>query len=91
MFLEIVTPEAALVSGDVQMVSVPGVQGEFQVLDNHAAIVSTLRDGYIKFEGNPTFAEAFKSRFKEEGGKWVLPINSGTIEVNQNNVIILAD
>ena len=50
MYLEIVTPEASLVSGDVESVTVPGVDGEFQMLNNHAAIVSLLGKGKVKWK-----------------------------------------
>ena len=42
MELEIVSPEAELFSGEVESVTVPGKSGSFQILNNHAAIVSTL-------------------------------------------------
>ena len=45
MYLEIVTPEASLVSGEVNSVTVPGVDGPFQMLNNHAPIVSLLGEG----------------------------------------------
>jgi F-type H+-transporting ATPase subunit epsilon len=48
MYLEIVSPEATLFQGEVNAVSVPGVQGSFQVLNNHAANVSTLAIGEAK-------------------------------------------
>ena len=48
MYLEIVSPEATLFKGDVDSVSVPGVNGEFEMLNNHAAVVSTLKDGFVK-------------------------------------------
>jgi F-type H+-transporting ATPase subunit epsilon len=51
MYLEIVSPEATLFKGDVESVSVPGVNGEFEMLNNHAAVVSTLKDGFIKIRG----------------------------------------
>ncbi len=91
MYLEIVTPEASLVSGEVESVTVPGVEGEFQMLNNHAAIVSVLTEGKVKFSGNPTIAEGFENKFKKEDGKWVLEITSGTVEMNNNKVIVLAD
>ncbi|MGJ8665564.1 MAG: F0F1 ATP synthase subunit epsilon [Patiriisocius sp.] len=91
MYLEIVTPEASLVSGEVESVTVPGVEGEFQMLNNHAAIVSLLNAGTVKFKGNPTIAEAFQKRFIQKDGKWTLEINGGTIECSDNKVIILAD
>ena len=63
MYLEIVSPEATLFQGEVNAVSVPGVQGSFQVLNNHAAIVSSLTVGEAKIEGNIDVADAFKSLF----------------------------
>ena len=74
MYLEIVTPEASLVSGEVESVTVPGVEGEFQMLNNHAAIVSLLGAGKVKFEGTPTIAEGFEDKFTKEDGKWVLKL-----------------
>ena len=91
MYLEIVTPEASLVAGEVESVTVPGVEGEFQMLNNHAPIVSVLEAGKVKFKGNPTIAEAFKKDFTQEGGQWVLHISGGTVECNHNRVMVLAD
>jgi F-type H+-transporting ATPase subunit epsilon len=91
MYLEIVTPEASLVSGEVESVSVPGMDGEFQMMNNHAAIVSLLTEGKVRFAGSPTIAEGFQNKFKQEDGKWVLEITGGTVEMNNNKVIVLAD
>lgn len=92
MYLEIVTPEASLVSGEVESVTVPGMEGEFQMLNNHAAIVSLLVEGKVKFAGNPTIAEGYEDRFKKiDGNNWVMEISGGTLEMNNNKVIVLAD
>lgn len=92
MFLEIVTPETYLVSGEVEMVAVPGVDGEFQMLNNHAAIVSTLQSGKVKFRGEPTITKGFEDKFtKEDNNTWILEINGGTIEMKDNKIIVLAD
>ncbi len=91
MYLEIVSPEASLVSGEVESVTVPGVDGEFQMLNNHAAIVSLLQDGKVKFKGNATIAEAHQAKFTQEDGKWVMHITSGTVEMKDNKVIVLVD
>ncbi len=91
MYLEIVTPEASLVNGEVESITLPGVNGEFQMLNNHAAVVSLLGKGTVKFAGNPTIAESFKNKFKQVNGKWELEINSGTVQMNDNKVIVLAD
>ena len=92
MKIEIVTPEAPLVTGEVSVITFPGVNGAFQVLNNHAPVVSLLQEGTILFEGTVTFTEGFEEKFtKESDGKWSLPIQNGTMEMKDNKVIILAD
>ncbi len=92
MFLEIVSPEATLFSGEVTAVTVPGINGEFQMLENHAPIVSLLQEGNVKIQGNISIEKAYESKFsKGENGQTVLAINSGTIEMKDNKVIVLAD
>jgi len=91
MYLEIITPEASLVSGEVESVTVPGIDGEFQMLQDHAAIVSILQKGKVKFEGEPEITSGFESKFSKEDGKWTLEINGGTVECLNNRVVILAD
>jgi F-type H+-transporting ATPase subunit epsilon len=93
MILEIVSPEATLFKGEVTMVSLPGVNGEFQMLNNHAPIVSLLTKGNVKINAPKiTIEKEFVSKFNKvnEQTYW-LPINSGTIEMNENKVIVLAD
>jgi len=91
MFLEIVSPEAVLFSGEVEAVTVPGVHGEFQMLDNHAPIVSLLQKGNVKIKGDVVVNDIFKDRFSTNGSDTILVIDSGTIELNDNKIIILAD
>jgi len=91
MLLEIVTPEATLFSGEVESISVPGVNGEFEMLNNHAPIVSLLKEGHVKIYGDITLEEEVQDKFKKaDRGIW-LAINSGTIEMKENKVIVLAD
>lgn len=93
MILEIVSPEAKLFSAEVTMVAVPGLNGEFQMLNNHAPIVSLLKAGNIKISGtNIKIAKEFAEKFNKINDQtfW-LPINSGTLEMNNNKVIVLAD
>ena len=97
MFLEIVTPEAILFSSEVDAVSVPGVHGEFQMLNNHAPIVSILKQGTVKVH---IHTQAHVD-LNELNGKLVphadddkvltLAINAGTLEMKDNKVILLAD
>jgi len=91
MFLEIVTPEASIFQGDVESVTVPGVAGEFQMLDNHAPIVSLLQAGKVKFKGSFTMDKAFEDKFSKEDNNTQLEITSGTVELKDNKVIILVD
>ncbi len=97
MFLEIVTPEAILFSSEVDSLSVPGVNGEFQMLNNHAPVVSILKEGVVKIHVHSQ--EHLK--LDDLNGHLVsdanddkiltLSINSGTLELNDNKAIILAD
>ena len=92
MHLEIVTPEATLFSGEVTSVAVPGVAGEFQMLNNHAAIVSLLGPGTVKVWGDMNLEEEVADKFtKAKDGTTRLEINSGTVEMRDNKVIVLAD
>lgn len=78
MYLEIVTPDKTLFEGKVNLIQVPGSRGQFQVLQYHAPIISTLTRGMIRVEetsGNPQYFD----------------IDGGIIEVQRNKAIILAE
>lgn len=93
MILEIISPEATLFVGEVTSVAVPGVDGEFQMLNNHAPIVSILAKGNVKINGtNLKIEKQFLGKFQKinDQNYW-LPIHSGTIEMNDNKIIVLAD
>ena len=91
MQLEIVSPEAQLFSGEVLSVTVSGKLGSFQILNNHAPIVSTLIQGRIKIQGEISLDAVNKSKFIQEGHNTYLDIQSGVIEMNDNKVILLTD
>lgn len=93
MILEIVSPEALLFSGEVTSISLPGVDGSFQILNNHAPIVSILKQGTVKITA-PSFnidKEIADKFTKVNDQNYTLDINSGTIEMKDNKVIVLAD
>jgi len=75
--LEIITPEKRLFEGKVKLVQVPGAKGSFEILKNHAPIISTLTRGTIKVIG-------------ENDAQEFIEINSGIIEVKANTITILA-
>ena len=78
MILEIITPENELFNGEVESVKLPGTNGEFEILNNHAPIISTLSKGEIRVITNKKNIEKFN-------------INGGVIEMQKNKVIVLAD
>ena len=91
MYLEIVTPEATIFKGEVNSVSVPGVNGDFEMLNNHAAIVSILKKGFVKINGELKLDDSNKTLFEQKGKGYWFAIESGAIEMNANKIIILAD
>ena len=93
MILEIVSPEATLFKGEVTSVTLPGVDGSFQILNNHAPIVSILKHGVIKIEAlSFTILKELEDKFtKVNEQTYLLEINSGTIEMKDNKVNVLAD
>ncbi|MBC5837415.1 F0F1 ATP synthase subunit epsilon [Flavobacterium muglaense] len=93
MILEIVSPEASLFKGEVTSVSVPGVNGSFQILNNHAPIVSLLQKGIVTITA-PSFKfdkETAGLFSKVNDQNYTLAISAGTIEMKGNKVIVLAD
>jgi F-type H+-transporting ATPase subunit epsilon len=93
MILEIVSPEAKLFSGEITSVSLPGVDGHFQILNNHAPIVSILQNGLVKITSSSfSFNKETENLFtKVNDQNYTLEIQSGTIEMKDNKVIVLAD
>tara|TARA_B100000579_G_C22720774_1_gene799271 strand:- start:843 stop:1079 length:237 start_codon:yes stop_codon:yes gene_type:complete len=78
MKLEILTPEKTLFNDEVLSVQVPGKSGNFEMLNNHMPIVSSLKKGVVKI-----------TNIQKEEKK--IEINSGVIEMKQNKIIILAE
>jgi F-type H+-transporting ATPase subunit epsilon len=93
MILEIVSPEAKLFSGEITSVSLPGVDGHFQILNNHAPIVSILQKGNVKITAASfNFSKESEGLFtKVNEQNYTIAINSGTIEMKENKVIVLVD
>ena len=77
MKLDILTPEKKLYSGEATLVQLPGVDGLFEILNNHAPIISALAKGTLKCntsEGVKTFS-----------------IGGGFVECLNNKVIVCAE
>ncbi|MFM7006789.1 MAG: FoF1 ATP synthase subunit delta/epsilon [Flavobacteriales bacterium] len=90
MILEIITPEANLFSGEVNSVSLPGLDGIFQVLNHHAPIISSLKTGTLQFEAKGK-TEQLNPNFKVAGSTVSIEIKGGVAELNNNKLIVLAD
>lgn len=78
MQLKIITPEQLLFEGDVDLIQVPGKKGTFEVLNNHAPIISTLVRGKVKVKITSGKEEFFE-------------IPGGVIQVNQNEIVVLTE
>lgn len=78
MKIEIITPERKVYDGDIKSVRVPGKKGSFQVLIDHAPIISTLDSGQVMI-------------VDQNGGEKSIEISGGVIEVKANKIILLAD
>jgi len=78
MKIEIITPEKKVFEGDIKSVRVPGRKGSFQVLKDHAPIVSTLENGPVIM-------------VDQNGNESIYEISGGVIEVKANKIILLAD
>ena len=92
MKLEIITPETSLFKGEATSVTLPGLGGMFQVLNNHAPIISSLKSGEVIFElsGNEADAE-MSALLVRSGSKVHASIKGGVAELNNNRLIILAE
>lgn len=77
MTLDILTPEKKIYSGNADAVSFPGTAGAFQVLDHHAPLISSLKEGKIKVRNN-----------KES---LLFSTKSGFVEVLNNKVTVLVE
>jgi F-type H+-transporting ATPase subunit epsilon len=78
MKIQIITPDKTLFEGEATLVQLPGLDGSFEILKNHAPLISALKKGSLKI--------------KTEGGKeQFFEIRGGVIEVINNKVLILAE
>lgn len=77
MFLEILTPEKKIFEGEINGVNLPGVLGGFELLNNHAPIISALAKGTVKVNA--------------KDGVKTFDINSGFVECLNNKVTVLVE
>ncbi len=75
--LEVVTPSGPVVSEEVDIVTAPGVDGEFGVLANHAPLLSTIKIGVLTYQ--------------QEGSSTALMVSGGFCEVSNNKITFLVE
>lgn len=78
MLLEIISPDKKLFSGEIISIQVPGSKGSFEILKNHAPIISTLEKGNINI-------------LSEDGNRTFFEVDGGVIEAKNNKIIVLAE
>ncbi len=77
MQLNILTPELKVFSGEVDSVQLPGVDGRFEVLNNHAPMIASIKEGSVKI--------------RSAAGKQEFKLKSGIVEVLNNSVSVLTE
>ncbi len=78
MHLEIITPDKLIFSGEVVSATFPGKRGSFQVLKDHAALISTLNTGEMKYT-------------TQDNKETVMIVEGGVVEVLNNTIKLLAE
>jgi F-type H+-transporting ATPase subunit epsilon len=78
MRLEIVTPIKTLYSDEITLVQLPGMKGSFEILKNHASIVSSLSSGTVKVIDSNKKTHLFE-------------IQGGVVECKSDIIIVLAN
>ena len=78
MVLDILTPEKSIFSGEIKLLKVPGSDGSFEIMDNHAPVISSLDKGELKI-------------VPVKGDDIYYQIEGGVIEVNSSKAIVLIE
>jgi F-type H+-transporting ATPase subunit epsilon len=78
MKIEIVTPDTTIYEGEVSLAQLPGLDGSFEILNNHAAMIAALKKGKVKV------IDSHKETLFFE-------INGGVMEVLKNRILVLAE
>jgi len=77
MIVEIISPDKMLFSGNASLIQLPGLDGLFEILENHTPIIAALTKGNMKLVS--------------EGETLFLGINGGVVEVQKNKVQVMVE
>lgn len=78
MKIEIVTPDTTIFEGEISLAQLPGLDGSFEIMNNHAPLISVLKKGRIKLIEKQQLAQYFD-------------VNGGVVEVLENKILVLAE
>lgn len=78
MFVEIITPDKIVFSGELELIQLPGIDGSFEILNRHAPMVSILAAGKLRL-------------LDHKKNEQLIDIKGGVVEVSENRVKILAE
>lgn len=78
MIVEIITPDKTIFEGEASLIQLPGVDGLFEILNNHAPMISALGKGKVKVKRSDDSLDYFE-------------ISGGVLEVKNNKVLVLAE
>ena len=78
MRIEIVTPDTTIYEGEVTLAQLPGLDGSFEVLNNHAAMIAALKKGKVKV-------------IDDKKATLFFDINGGVAEILKNRILVLAE
>lgn len=97
MLLEVITPDELLFKGNVTHVQLPGLDGSFGVLSNHAPLISALAEGDVKVDQNvaenqnPDINNGKLNKDHKNDASFTFSIKGGVIEVRDNKIMVLAE
>jgi F-type H+-transporting ATPase subunit epsilon len=96
MLLEVITPDEMLFKGNVTQVILPGLDGSFGVLSNHAPMISGLANGTVQVDQvvNDNQGEDNSGKYNEEHKNdqtFTFNIKGGVLEVKDNKIMVLAE
>jgi F-type H+-transporting ATPase subunit epsilon len=77
MTIQILTPDKTIFSGEGKLVQLPGLDGSFEIMKNHAPLIAVLKSGKVKIKD-------------AADGVTFYDINGGVVEVMENHVLVLA-
>ncbi|HIP37590.1 MAG TPA: F0F1 ATP synthase subunit epsilon [Crocinitomix sp.] len=97
MILEVITPDEVLFKGNVSQVILPGLDGTFGILNDHAPLISALVKGNVRVDqnieeniNNKAFNGVLNKEHKDDS-QFSFEINGGVIEVFDNKILVLAE